>query len=41
MQLNPKKELRDKRIEKALKRNLKKRKIFQNKIIKENNKLKK
>ena len=41
MQLNTKKETRHQRIEKALKKNLKKRKIFQNKIIKDNNKLKK
>mgnify|MGYP004358383737 CR=1 FL=1 len=38
MQLNLKKELRHRRIEKALKINLKKRKIFQNKIKKKNNK---
>ena len=41
MQRNSKKELRKERIVRALKNNLKKRKIFQNKIIKENNKLKK
>ena len=35
MQLDLKKELRQKRIERALKNNLKKRKIFQNKIKKE------
>ena len=34
MQLNSKKELRQQRIEKALRSNLKKRKIFQNKINK-------
>ena len=34
MQLDLKKELRQKRIERALKNNLKKRKIFQNKINK-------
>ena len=34
MQLDLKKELRQKRIERALKNNLKKRKIFQNKIKK-------
>ena len=34
MQLNSKKELRLQRIERALKDNLKKRKIFQNKINK-------
>ena len=34
MQLNLKKELRQQRIEKALRNNLKKRKIFQNKINK-------
>jgi hypothetical protein len=34
MQLNSKKELRQQRIEKALRNNLKKRKIFQNKINK-------
>ena len=38
MQINLKKELRHRRIEKALKINLKKRKIFQNKIKKKNNK---
>ena len=40
MQLNSKKELRYQRIAKALKDNLKKRKIFQNKI-RENRKIKK
>jgi len=40
MQLNSKKELRYQRITKALKDNLKKRKIFQNKI-RENRKIKK
>ena len=34
MQLNSKKELRQQRVEKALRNNLKKRKIFQNKINK-------
>ena len=41
MQLNSKKELRQKRIERALKDNLKKRKLFQDKIYKENKKIKK
>ena len=41
MQLNSKKELRLQRIERALKNNLKKRKIFQNKINKDNKKIKK
>ena len=41
MQLNSKKELRLQRIERALKDNLKKRKIFQNKINKEIKKIKK
>ena len=41
MQLNSKKELRLQRIERALRNNLKKRKIFQNKINKENKKIKK
>ena len=41
MRLNLKKELRLKRIERALKDNLKKRKIFQNKINKESKKTKK
>ena len=41
MQLNSKKELRHQRIERALKNNLKKRKIFQNKINKKIKKLKK
>ena len=36
MQLNSKKELRQQKIEKALRSNLKKRKIFQNKINKKN-----
>ena len=40
MQLNSKKELRLQRIERALKANLKKRKIFQNKINKEIKKIK-
>jgi len=38
MQLNLKKELRYQRVERALKSNLKKRKIFQKKINKENDK---
>tara|TARA_B100000929_G_scaffold254271_1_gene215491 strand:+ start:120 stop:236 length:117 start_codon:yes stop_codon:yes gene_type:complete len=38
MQLNSKKELRQQRIEKALRNNLKKRKIFQNKINKKEKK---
>jgi len=41
MQLNSKKELRHQRIERALRQNLKKRKIFQNKINKESKKIKK
>jgi len=41
MQLNSKKELRHQRIERALRKNLKKRKIFQNKINKENKTIKK
>ena len=41
MQLNSKKELRAQRVERALKANLKKRKIFQNKISKESKKIKK
>ena len=41
MQLNSKKELRQQRIERALKNNLKKRKLFQNKVYKENKKNKK
>tara|TARA_Y100000590_G_C15473944_1_gene921300 strand:+ start:533 stop:658 length:126 start_codon:yes stop_codon:yes gene_type:complete len=41
MQLNSKKELRHQRIERALKNNLEKRKIFQKKINKENKKPKK
>jgi hypothetical protein len=41
MLLNSKKELKQQRIERALKNNLKKRKDFQNKIVKENKKLKK
>ncbi len=41
MQLNSKKELRHQRIERALRNNLKKRKIFQNKINKDNKKIKK
>ena len=38
MQINLKKELRHHRVERALRINLKKRKIFQNKIKKKNNK---
>jgi len=41
MQPNSKKELRHQRIAQALKSNLKKRKIFQNKINKESKKIKK
>ena len=41
MQVNLKKELRYQRIEQALKSNLKKRKVFQNKNNKETKKLKK
>jgi hypothetical protein len=41
MQLNSKKELRHQRIERALRNNLKKRKIFQNKVNKESKKIKK
>ena len=41
MQLNSKKESRNQRIEQALRNNLKKRKIFQNKFKKEIKKLKK
>ena len=41
MQLNSKKELRLQRIERALKGNLKKRKVFQDKINKEIKKIKK
>tara|TARA_B100000378_G_scaffold184770_1_gene149743 strand:+ start:378 stop:503 length:126 start_codon:yes stop_codon:yes gene_type:complete len=41
MRLNSKKELRLQRIEQALKSNLKKRKIFQNKIRNESKKIKK
>ncbi len=41
MQINLKKELRDKRVQQALKNNLKKRKIFQKKINKELKKNKK
>tara|TARA_B000000460_G_scaffold201337_1_gene147983 strand:+ start:207 stop:332 length:126 start_codon:yes stop_codon:yes gene_type:complete len=41
MQLNSKKELRHQRIERALRNNLKKRKIFQNKINKGSKKIKK
>ncbi len=38
MQLNPKKESRYQRVQKALKENLKKRKIFRSKISKKINK---
>ena len=41
MQLNSRKELRHQKIEKALKKNLKKRKLFQNKINKGYKKIKK
>ena len=41
MQLNSRKDSRQQRIERALKKNLKKRKIFQNKINKDNKKIKK
>jgi len=41
MQLNSKKELRLQRVAQALKVNLKKRKIFQNKTNKESKKIKK
>tara|TARA_B100000470_G_C19430337_1_gene232656 strand:+ start:148 stop:273 length:126 start_codon:yes stop_codon:yes gene_type:complete len=41
MHLNSKKELRHQRIERALRNNLKKRKVFQNKINKESKKIKK
>ena len=41
MQINLKKEKRQQKIERALKNNLKKRKIFQKKINKENKKPKK
>ena len=41
MQLNSKKESRLLRVERALKKNLKKRKIFQNKISKDINRIKK
>ena len=41
MQINLKKEQRQQRIARALRNNLKKRKIFQNKINKENKKGKK
>ena len=41
MQLNSKKESRHKRIERALRNNIKKRKIFQNKVNKESKKIKK
>ena len=41
MQLNSKKDLRQDRIERALKKNLKKRKTFQYKINKEKKKIKK
>ena len=41
MQINQKKKQRYQKIEQALKNNLKKRKIFQNKINKDNKKIKK
>tara|TARA_Y100000590_G_scaffold453132_1_gene597590 strand:- start:89 stop:214 length:126 start_codon:yes stop_codon:yes gene_type:complete len=41
MQINSKKEYRIQRVEQELKKNLKKRKKFQNKIIKESKKIKK
>ena len=41
MQINSKKEHRIQRVEQELKKNLKKRKKFQNKIIKESKKIKK
>ncbi len=41
MQLNSKKATRHLRVERALKNNLKKRKIFQSKLIKENKRIKK
>jgi len=41
MQLNSKKELRHQRIERALRSNLKKRKLFQSKINKISKKIKK
>jgi len=41
MQLNSRKEQKLQRIKQALKTNLKKRKKFQSRIIKENNKIKK
>tara|TARA_B100000029_G_C16714310_1_gene644461 strand:+ start:264 stop:389 length:126 start_codon:yes stop_codon:yes gene_type:complete len=41
MQLSSKKELQYQRIERALKENLKKRKVFQNKINKRHKKIKK
>jgi len=41
MQLNSKKELKQQRVERALRSNLKKRKIFQNKINKESKKINK
>ena len=41
MQLSSKKELRQQRIEQALRSNLKKRKIFKNKNYKETKKIKK
>ena len=41
MQLNSRKELRHQRIEQALKKNLRKRKIFLNKTNKEKKKVKK
>ena len=41
MQVNSKKELKIEKIRQALKNNLKKRKLFQNKIISQNRKVKK
>ena len=41
MLVNLKNQERQKRIERALKNNLKKRKLFQNKVYKENKKIKK
>jgi len=41
MQLNSKKELKQQRVKRALRSNLKKRKIFQNKINKESKKINK
>ena len=41
MQVNSKKELKIEKVRQALKNNLKKRKLFQNKIISQNRKVKK